>query len=440
MQIISALGYFLLTILILVTVHEFGHFYVAKKLGVKVLKFSIGFGKSLFSFQHGETEYSLSLIPLGGYVKMLDEGEGSVPENEKHRAFNRQNVYRRIAIVIAGPLANFLLAIVLYTGINMLGTEGIKAVVGSLDAGGIMEQAGLKENDELLSLNQEKPPSIAEFSKRFITYSDQTQLTVQTQNKTNLSIHTLNLLSDFLALPEQGIETYLGFKFSLPKLEPIIGKVLNNSPAKRSGLQVGDKILSINQNKIKHWQALTQAIQAHKNTPLTINILRQNKTIKLNITPQNNKIGIGAYVPDDFLDSWRVYTQKSFFDALASAGQQTYQLSVLNLKMIKKMLLGETSIKQISGPITIANYANKSAQRDLKTFCAFLALISISLGLLNLLPIPMLDGGHLLLYLIEIIKGSPVSKPTQERVAGAGVFILIALTIIALYNDLLRLF
>ena len=444
MGFFTALLSFALTIGILVTVHEYGHYWVAKKFNVKILRFSVGFGKVIKSFKRGETEFTLCAIPLGGYVKMLDENEANVADSEKHRAFNRQSVYKRFAIVLAGPVANFLLAILLYALIFIIGVNGIKPIVGSVTDSGFFDQAGLQAGDELLSINNALTPSISEFSNQFIQTNDAQPLIIQARSKlSNLKTSTLNLTGDFLANPEQGLDQYLGFKFSTPKLPAIIDQVMVDSAASKAGLRSQDEVLSANDQSISTWQDFVIVIQARPIKPIKLLIRRNTKNLTLTLTPEliNNspKVGVSVVMPQDYLKDWQVLIQKEPIDAFLSAGSKVYQLTLLNLKMIKKMIIGEASIDQISGPVSIANYAQKSAEIGLIPFLSFLALISIGLGLLNLLPIPLLDGGHLFFYTIEIIKGSPVNESIQQVFAKLGLFVILSLTFVALYNDLIRL-
>lgn len=444
MGFLTALFSFIVTIGILVTIHEYGHYWVAKKLDVKVLRFSIGFGKVVKSFQRGETEFALCAIPLGGYVKMLDEQEGEVATFEQHRAFNRKSVYQRFAIVAAGPIANFLLAILLYTFVFIIGVSGTKPVVGTVNPSGIFNQSGLQTGDALLSINNIPTPSISEFSIQFIQAIENEPLTLQAlSSQLNLKTVELKLTKDFLANPEQGVDHYLGFKFATPVIPAIIDQVMPNSAASKAGLQSGDKVLMANTKPIHNWQDFVQVIQVKPVKPIKLLIKRTDLTLDLVLTPQLTdhlpKAGVSVKIPEDFSKNWQVLIQKNPLDALSSATDKVYQLTILNLRMIKKMIFGETSINQIGGPISIANYAGKSAEVGLMPFLSFLALISIGLGLLNLLPIPLLDGGHLFFYLIEIIKGSPVSDTAQHIFAKLGLFVILSLTFIALYNDLTRL-
>ncbi|MEO1939634.1 RIP metalloprotease RseP [Candidatus Thioglobus sp.] len=444
MGALSALLSFIVTIGILVTVHEFGHFWVAKKLGVKVLRFSIGFGKILKSWQRGETQYTLCALPFGGYVKMLDENEAEVKASEKHRAFNTQSVYKRIAIVVAGPAANFIFAIFVYTFIFYVGTTGIKPIVGSIENNSIAEHSGLQTGDQLLSVNGKKISTIQEFSINFIQALEENPLQIEVISTTkNLKKIELSLTGDFLANPEQGLEKYLGFEFSLPKIKPIIDQVISDSPAQIAGIKSNDEILKIDGDDINSWYEFVDTVKSNPNQKIQLTIKRNSSIIELPLTPKIKdgvaKVGVSVLVAENYLDEWKVIVKKNLVDSFVSANVKVYQLTKLNLVMIKKMILGEASLKQISGPVSIADYAGKTAQVGLVSFLSFLALISIGLGLLNLLPIPLLDGGHLLFYLIEILKGSPVSQMLQQILLKFGLFFILSLTAVALYNDLSRL-
>ncbi len=444
MGFLTALLSFMVTIGILVTIHEYGHYWVAKKFNVKILRFSVGFGKVIKSFKRGETEFTLCAIPLGGFVKMLDEREAEVESSELHRAFNQKTVYQRFAIVAAGPLANFLLAIILYAFVFIIGVNGIKPVVGEVTQSGFFDQAGLQKGDELLSINNTPTPSISEFTIQFIQAIDSGLISIQTlSDQSDLKTAELSLTGDFLNNPEQGIDHYLGFKFATPNIPAILDRVIANSSASKAGLRSGDEILSANASPVHTWQDFVKAIQSKPVKPIELLVQRNNETLALVLTPtmvgSSPKAGVSAALPEDYLKDWQVVVQKSPLEALSSATSKVYQLTLLNLKMIKKMIAGDTSIDQISGPVSIANYAGKSAEVGLVPFLSFLALISIGLGLLNLLPIPLLDGGHLFFYLIEIIKGSEVKDSVQQIFAKFGLFVILSLTFVALYNDLIRL-
>ncbi|NYT52199.1 MAG: RIP metalloprotease RseP [Candidatus Vesicomyosocius endoextente] len=445
MVFIYALGFFLITISILTTVHELGHFLVAKKLNVKVLRFSIGFGKVLTSFKYGETQYTLCAFPLGGFIKMLDENETSVETSEKHRAFNQQNVYTRIMITVAGPIANFLLAIILYTVVFTIGVIGIKPIVGTLETPSIAQQSGIQKGDQLLSINGILTPTISEFSMSFIQLLNETPLYINVISDTlNFKKLKINLSGDFLSNPEQGIDRYLGFKFAMPKLEAIIDQVIPNSAASIAGLQINDKILSENHTHINSWYDFVNTVQNNPNKKINLQVERNGNIVHIVLIPKIEhglvKAGVNVLIPDNYLDEWFVLIKKDIFNAFIEANNKVYQLILFNLRMIKKIIMGKVSLNQISGPISIANHAGKSAQVGFVTFLSFLAIISIGLGLLNLLPIPLLDGGYLFFYLIELIKGSAINRSFQQFLTKFGLFVIILITVVALYNDLSRLF
>ena len=445
MELLVSTAAFIVAIGLLVTVHEFGHFWVARKSGVKVLRFSIGFGKVLKSYQRGEITYTLCAIPLGGFVKMLDETETEVDKSEQHRAFNRQSVYTRIAIVGAGPLANFLLAIVLYSLVFVIGTQGVRPVVGIVESDSIAQQSGLDTGDQLLSLNQVEVRSIGEFSTTFVESLDQQPMHIQARSATlALKDVYLDIDDTYLNNPSQRVEQYLGFAYQLPELAPVINQVMPGTPADRAGLHSMDKVIAVNDQSVNNWPEFVAFIQPNAGKVLQLQIQRDGQDLFLNLTPElvegHAKIGVSVFVPEDHLDEYLVNIEYNYLEALPLAVNKVYQLSLLNLKMIKKMLLGSASVEQLSGPLSIASYAGKSAQIGLVSFLSFLALISVGLGLINLLPIPLLDGGHLLFYLIEIIKGSKVSQDTQQLAFKFGILLILSLTFVALYNDVLRLF
>lgn len=445
MELLVSTAAFIVAIGLLVTVHEFGHFWVARKSGVKVLRFSIGFGKILKSYQRGETTYTLCAIPLGGFVKMLDEAETEVAKSEQHRAFNRQSVYTRIAIVGAGPLANFLLAIVLYSLVFVIGTQGVRPIVGTVEPESIAQQSGLDTGDQLLSLNQVEVRSIGEFSSAFVESLDQQPMHIKARSSASeLKDVYLDIDDTYLNNPNQRVEQYLGFAYQLPELVAIINQVMPGTAADRAGLRSMDKVIAINDQRINNWAEFVAFIKPNAGKVLQLNIQRNGQELSLNLTPElvgnQAKVGVSVLVPEDHLDGHLVNIRHHWLEALPLAVNKVYQLSLLNLTMIKKMLLGSASVEQLSGPLSIASFAGKSAQVGLVSFLSFLALISVGLGLINLLPIPLLDGGHLLFYLIEIIKGSKVSQNTQQLAFKFGILVILSLTFVALYNDVLRLF
>jgi regulator of sigma E protease len=444
MDLIISLVSFIVTIGILVTIHEFGHFIVAKKLKIKVLRFSVGFGKVIKAWQIGDTSYTLCALPFGGFVKMLDENESRVDESEKHLAFNNQNVFKRIAVVIAGPLANFLLAIIIFTFIFISGTTGLRPIVGVVTPEGIADISGINTGDQFISINKSKTPTISEFSLQFLQALSNKKLELEVKSAENKVNHlNINVNDKFLNNTDNSIENYLGIKFSMPRLEPIIDKVLKDSPASIAGIKRFDRVVKANNKETIFWSDFVDEIKNSQNKKLNVEIIRYGELLTFSLTPNYEdgvpKIGIGVHFPDNFFKNHYVKVKKNYIEAFLLANKKTYQLIGLNLLMLKKMIIGEASTSQLSGPIGIADYAGKTAQTGVLPFLYFLALISIGLGLINLLPIPALDGGHLFFFFIEIIKGSEVNKKTKQILYKFGYIVILSLISLALYNDLNRL-
>ncbi len=451
-DLLFSIGGFILAIGILVTVHEYGHYLAARICNVKVLKFSVGFGKSLWSKVSGEdqTEYVIAAIPLGGYVKMLDDVEDAVDDAEKARAFNNQPLLQRAFIVIAGPLANFLFAIVAYTAVNLLGQEGIEPVVEYVKQESIAEQAGFEVGDKILSIDGNvhqhwDDNRLYLFNKALS--KKQVEFEVESVAG-DVVVKTINLdLIDNWQPSQALLETTLGLYPFDTKIEAIIGDVLDNSPAARAGLNPDDQILAINGVQIESWQQMVDYVSVRPGQALLFDVKGIDGGIEtIEITTESKqangqtigRIGI-TNKPIAMPDSKFVEVNYSIFSAFSKAVDSTWQMSILTVRMLWKMLKLEISPKNISGPITIAEYAGKTAQVGLNSFLLFLAVISISLGIINLLPIPMLDGGHLLMYCAEAIKGSPLSENSMIIGQKIGLLILGALMFLAFYNDLARL-
>jgi len=448
---------FVVTLAILVIVHEFGHFQVARWCGVKVLKFSFGFGKPIYSKKLGkdQTEFLVSALPLGGYVKMLDERElnqdelRSYDEATLSRAFNRQAVWKRILIVMAGPAANLLLAIFLYWLLMMQGVVGIKPELGDINPESAAAHA-LFEDGQVISKIAAKPVSTWQDVQWVMLEKaiKSTSISIQTNNADNKIInHDLDLSGlskdDF----EGDFLSKLGLNPKQPKLPAIIGHVIDGSPAEKAGLRSGDVVARADGQAISDWQGLVAKIQQHPSQQLHLEIIRNKRFMSIDVTPNaikesgqlRGQIGAALQVDEKLFASTLITTHYSPTEALLKAANKTWETSLFSLKMLANMLTGYVSVKTISGPVTIANYAGQSAHLGIKAFVGFLAMISISLGVLNLLPIPVLDGGHLLYYIVEIIKGSPVSDKTMEIGQRIGMFIIMLLMTCALYNDINRL-
>ncbi len=445
---------FIVAISILVAIHEFGHFWVARKLGVKVLRYSIGFGKPLFKRigKKDQTEYVIAMLPLGGYVKMLDEHEGEVAEAEKHRAFNRQSLGVRTAVVFAGPLANFLLAIFLYACISAFNTEDRFPVLGEVITDSIAAQAGLKAGDEIVGINGRKNRGWSENRLYVLNEAlkgDAIVLEVVSDGVQSERVLDLgNISPAMLTLPAATaiFERGLGMLPKIPLIPPVVAKVSKDSPAALAELRSGDKILAVNGVPTPDRRTAIMAISQRPNLSTEIEIERDSESLILKITPANfeqdgrviGRIGVSMQageLPEDWVTSYR----DGLADSLITGVHKTWVMSSLTVRMLVNMVLLKESVENISGPITIARVAGETAKTSVSVFLGFLAVVSISLGILNLLPIPMLDGGHLLYYFIEFVKGSPPSERVMVWGQQFGIVVLAGLMSLAFYNDIIRL-
>ena len=448
---------FIITIGLLVTIHEYGHFQVARWCNVKVLRFSIGFGKPLWqkTFGKDNTEFVLAAIPLGGFVKMLDEREQQTEENpvpqseaDLKRAFNRQSVWKRIAIVLAGPVANLLLAIILYWGLFMLGVTGMRPIIGVVEDNGLAAQASLKSG-EVIQKIAGKPVSTWQEARWLILEESLENKTVEIEainNNNELLQHTLSF-EGINNDAEIDILKKIGLDVFKPNIPAVIGEILPNSAAEKAGFMPDDKILQIDNVVTEDWERVVNIIKLSPNKKLQFEIKRGQEIVRIDATPEaikeNNqtigRMGAGVKLDKHELDNLLIILNYSPLISLQKALAKTWDTSIFSMKMLGKMLTGQVSLKGISGPVTIATFAGESANLGLKTFLGFLALVSISIGVLNLLPIPVLDGGHLMYYMVEILKGSPVSE--QAMLAGQKIgFVLLGLLMtIALFNDFNRL-
>jgi regulator of sigma E protease len=442
MTIIQTLLAFIVVIGILVTVHEFGHYWVARRLGVKILRFSIGFGKPLFkrNFGKDQTEFVIAAIPLGGYVKMLDENEGEVPPQELPRAFNRQPLAKRAAIVFAGPLFNFIFAIFAYTVMYMIGVTGMAALIGEVTEQSLAEQAGFRPGYQIIAINEQPAATWQQVVQVTLNQmlNDQQQLsfTIKTQanHQYNLSLNLKHFTIDDLA--EGNFFDQLGIHPYRSPLPAFIGEIMPNSAAEKAGLQTGDQIIALDNQPVESWKDWATYISERPGQPIEAEIKRQQQQVQLTLIPDevdgNGRMGV--YAP--FFTTVRYDLWPAFILGL----EKTWDMSILTLRLMVKMLTLQISHQHISGPISIAQFAGQTAQLGLAVFLSFLGLVSVSLGIMNLLPIPILDGGHLLFYLIEWIKGNPVSEKTEFQLQRIGITLLLCLMGLAIFNDLVRLF
>ncbi len=452
MDLLHTLFYFGIAIGVLVSFHEFGHFWVARKVGVKVLRFSVGFGKVLWSYQKSPeaTEYVLSAIPLGGYVKMVDEREGEVKKEDLPFAFNRQSVLARTAIVAAGPIFNLVLAIALFWSVLVIGETGIKPILGAVEQGTLAATAGFVEGDQIISVNDKLTPTWTEAMGVIIASALDGEQAIQVTVKNfddQQNVRLLKIAESDTQNPEV-LYGHLGFKPWSPKLKPIIGKVLPDSAALAAGLRQGDLIVSANSAVMNDWIQWVDTVKNHPGVAINVIIERDGVQLPLIITPKSvqsgqkteGKIGAAVFVPEDLIKSVSVEYSLSPLKAIPVALETTWYYSSATLKMMGKMLIGKASVENLSGPISIAQYAGQSAEMGLVHFIKFMALVSVSLGVLNLLPIPVLDGGHLLFFALEAIKGSPVSEAIQNFFQRVGITLLMSLMALAMVLDVQRLF
>jgi regulator of sigma E protease len=453
MNLLITIVSFLVTVGVLVVVHEFGHYVAARWSGVKILRFSVGFGKPLFVRRRGpdRTEWVIASIPLGGYVKMVDEREGQVEPLDLPRAFNRQSVWTRILIVIAGPFANFLLAFVVYWALFIAGMPGLKPVVGDPPPGTAAAYAGLANGDTVTSVADE--PVATWNDVRWLLLKEAvkrgtTELEVQTSsgNAVTRRLDMSGLSKDDL---DKDFLGKLGLRNFRPRTAAVLGKLIKGGAAERAGLMQGDRIVAINGKPIDTWFDFTAEVSSNPGRTLGVELDRGGRRVQLRATPDpvtdgENRIGrLGVEAPPELkreYDRMSTMVRYNPVAAIPKAAAKVWDLSVFSIKMLGRMIVGDISWKNLSGPITIADYAGQSAQAGWMTWLGFLALVSVSLGVLNLLPIPLLDGGHLVYYFAEIVKGSAVSDRTMEIGQRLGLALLLALTFFAFYNDINRLF
>jgi len=435
---------------VLVTFHEFGHFWVARRCGVKVLRFSVGFGMPLLRWHDKQgTEFVVAAIPLGGYVKMLDEREGEVPVDHLGQSFNRKTVRQRIAIVAAGPIANFLLALVFFWALAMLGSEQVRPVIGAVEAGSVAARAGLGAGQEIVAIDGEPTSGWAAVNLQLVRRlgeSGSLQLLVREQGSTADSPRELILDNWLKGADEPDPIRSLGIRPWRPALPPVLAELDPKGPAHAAGLKTGDRLLAFDGQSVNDWQQVVDSVRVRPDTKILLRVERDGASIDVPVTlaargeskAPTGYLGAGVKAVE-----WppEMIREVSFgpLEAIGEGARRTWTMSVLTLDSLKKMLFGELSVKNLSGPITIAKVAGASAQSGVADFLNFLAYLSISLGVLNLLPIPVLDGGHLLFYLIEWARGRPLSDRVQGWGIQIGISLVVGVMLLALVNDLGRL-
>lgn len=490
LEVLQSIIALIVTLSILVTIHEYGHYAAARLCGVHVLRFSVGFGKALYT-RRGRapepiavpveqaiatrsneplegTEFTIAAIPLGGYVKMLDEREGFVPDDQLHLTFNRKPVSQRIFIVSAGPAANFLLAIVAYWALFTLGVTGIVPLLGDIDPQSSAARAGLHVNQEIVAVDGVPTSTWSEVNLRlFNRIGDSGDIHLTTRdfqpprNETFESefrsasspalsgptSHYVITVDEWLSdVEEPNPARALGLVLKFPEIPAVIGSVIENEPATAAGLLSGDKVLEANGQSIDSWLQWVELIQENAEMPVSLLVQRRTEVLSLTITPRamvrgDKSVGyVGASRQSiDFPPEMQRVVSYPAYSAWLPAVQKTWTVTLFTLDSIKKMIVGAISPKNLSGPITIAQIASATAQSGPESFVGFIALLSISLGVLNLLPIPVLDGGHLLYYLVELITRRPVPEKIQLWGLQLGMFIIVSIMLLAFYNDLTRL-
>lgn len=447
---------FVLALGVLVAFHEYGHFWTARKLGIKVLKFSVGFGKPLWQRTGADgTEYVVAAIPLGGYVKMLDEREGDVPEEEAHRAFNRQSVWTRIAVVAAGPIANFILAIAAYWLMFGIGISAMVPRIGVPDAGSLAAIAGFESGERIVQIG-ERPTESWEAVRIALLDSvlngDGGAVEIQVETEGGAILRRQLPIDGDAALADGGdMVGDSGLKLWRPSIPAVLDDILADSAAESAGLQSGDKIITSDGQSVADWSAWVMLVQASPEKVMSVGIERAGQIQTISLTPASierggrvfGRIGATAYIdPSVEREAAAMRTVVGYgpVESLWRGVQRTVDISLVSLQMIGKLVTGQASLDNVSGPLTIAQFAGQSASVGFDHYLNFLALISVSLAVLNLLPVPILDGGHLLFYAVELVKGSPVSDRIQLWGQQFGLVLLAGLMGLAFYNDILRLF
>lgn len=446
---LSTIFFFLITVGLLITFHELGHFLAARTLGVKVERFSVGFGPILWRYRPSpeETEYVISALPLGGYVKMVDEREGEVPAHLRPYAFNRQPLWKRAVIVAAGPLFNFLLALLLFWLVGMVGERGLRPVVGEVPPGTLAAEAGLRAGDEIFAVDGARTPvwpvALERLTAALISRGE-VELTLRSPEG-ELRTVRLSVPPELLRDPET-LRKRLGLRPYLPPVQPVLARVLPGSPAERAGLKAGDRIVAIEGRPVRDWQEVVEAVQSSPGRPLRLLVERRGEQFEVEVVPEAvgkvGRIGVQVALSESYereLSALQTTYRLDPLSAFARATGQVLEYSWITLEAVGKLIVGKASLSQLGGPVSIAVYAGKTAAVGVVPFLKFIALLSISLGVLNLLPIPVLDGGHLALFAVEGIRGRPLPEETIAWLQQLGMAFLLLLMLLVLYMDIQRL-
>ncbi|WP_437610283.1 sigma E protease regulator RseP [Erwinia sp. V71] len=448
LSVLWSFAAFIVALGVLITVHEFGHFWVARRCGVKVERFSIGFGKALWRRRDRQgTEYVLALIPLGGYVKMLDERVESVPPELRHQSFNNKTVLQRASIIAAGPIANFIFAIFAYWLVFIHGVPGVRPVVGEILSGSVAAEAQIAPGMELKAVDGIETPDWEAVRMALVGKigDDQTTLSVAPFGSAQTTERTLNLRDWHFEPDRQDPVVSLGIRPRGPEIESVLAEVQAGSPSSEAGLQAGDRIVKVDGQPLGQWQNFATLVRDNPGKAIALDVEREGEVIRLNLTPAekpgNSAEGFAGVIPRvlPLPDEYKTVRQYGPFAAIGEATAKTWQLMKLTVSMLGKLITGDVKLNNLSGPISIAQGAGMSAEYGVIYYLMFLALISVNLGIINLFPLPVLDGGHLLFLAIEKIKGGPVSERVQDFSYRIGSILLVLLMGLALFNDFSRL-
>jgi len=450
MNILWSLAAFIVALGVLITVHEFGHFWVARRCGVYVQRFSVGFGRTLWrrTDKHG-TEYVLAVIPLGGYVKMLDERNETVPDELRHQSFNSKTVWQRAAIISAGPIANFIFAVFAYWLVFIIGVPAVRPVVGEVTPQSIAAQSNISPGMELKSIDGIETPDWDSVRLSLIGEigNNQTTLGVSQFGASEVVEKKLDLTQWRFDPEKQDPVVALGIIPRGPQIESVLAEVQTDSAAQKAGLQAGDRIVKVDGQVLANWRIFAMQVRDNPGKPIALEVERAGSSVDITLTPDTKSVGKGkeqgfaGVVPKviPLPDEYKTIRQYGPFVAFYEAGDKTWQLMKLTVNMLGKLITGDVKLNNLSGPISIAQGAGMSAEYGLVYYLMFLALISVNLGIVNLFPLPVLDGGHLVFLAIEKLKGGPVSERVQNFSYRIGAIVLVMVMGLALFNDFSRL-